>query len=83
MSERTLSVLDGSTFVVGERFGDVHADQGREHAFFSDDEAPHATPLFLQPEDTDLAADVPGTTGRVGIHRHVDRHRLQPTQARE
>ena len=37
MSERTLSVLDGSTFVVGDRLGDVHADEGREHGFFSDD----------------------------------------------
>jgi N-terminal domain of (some) glycogen debranching enzymes len=30
-------VLDGSTFVVGDRLGDVHADEGREHGFFSDD----------------------------------------------
>ena len=37
MSERTLSVLDGSTFVVSDRLGDVHADEGREHGFFSDD----------------------------------------------
>ena len=37
MSERTLSVLDGSTFVVGDRLGDVRADDGREHGFFSDD----------------------------------------------
>ena len=37
MSERTLSVLDGSTFVVGDRLGDVRADEGREHGFFSDD----------------------------------------------
>ena len=37
MSERTLSVLDGSTFVVGDRCGDVRADEGREHGFFSED----------------------------------------------
>ena len=37
MPERTLSVLDGSTFVVGDRLGDVHADEEREHGFFSDD----------------------------------------------
>src|SRR5580704_11835441 len=37
LSERTLSVLDGSTFVVGDRHGDVRIDAGREHGFFSDD----------------------------------------------
>jgi len=37
LSERTLSVLDGSTFVVGDRCGDVRADEGREHGFFSED----------------------------------------------
>ncbi len=37
MSDRTLSVLDGSTFVVGDRLGDVRADEGREHGFFSED----------------------------------------------
>jgi glycogen debranching enzyme len=37
VSERTLSVLDGSTFVVGDRLGDVRADEGREHGFFSAD----------------------------------------------
>ena len=37
MSERTLSVLDGSTFVVGDRRGDVRLDAGREHGFFCDD----------------------------------------------
>ena len=37
MSERTLSVLDGSTFVLGDRLGDVRPDAGREHGFFSDD----------------------------------------------
>jgi glycogen debranching enzyme len=37
VSERTLSVLDGSTFVVGDRHGDVRADEGREHGFFSED----------------------------------------------
>jgi glycogen debranching enzyme len=37
VSERTLSVLDGSTFVVGDRLGDVRADEGREHGLFSED----------------------------------------------
>ncbi len=37
MSEGTLSVLEGSTFVVGDRLGDVRADEGREHGFFSED----------------------------------------------
>ena len=37
MSERTLSVLDGSTFVVGDRLGDVRADEGRVHGFFAAD----------------------------------------------
>jgi glycogen debranching enzyme len=37
VSERTLSVLDGTTFVVGDRLGDVRADEGREHGFFSED----------------------------------------------
>jgi glycogen debranching enzyme len=37
VSERTLSVLDGSTFVVGDRLGDVRADEGREDGFFSED----------------------------------------------
>src|ERR1700722_20604074 len=37
LSERTQSVLDGSTFVVGDRLGDVRADKGREHGMFSDD----------------------------------------------
>ncbi len=37
MDEGRLSVLDGSTFVVGNRSGDVLADEGREHGFFSDD----------------------------------------------
>lgn len=37
MSERVLSVLDGSTFVVSDRLGDVRADEGREHGFFSED----------------------------------------------
>jgi len=37
VSDRTLSVLDGSTFVVGDRLGDLGADHGREHGFFSDD----------------------------------------------
>jgi glycogen debranching enzyme len=33
----TLNVIDGSTFVVGDRLGDVDAAEGREHGFFSDD----------------------------------------------
>ncbi len=37
MSERTLAVLDGSTFVIGDRLGDVHSGAGREHGFFSED----------------------------------------------
>lgn len=37
MPDRDLSVLDGSTFVVGDRHGDVRADEGREHGFFRDD----------------------------------------------
>jgi glycogen debranching enzyme len=37
VSERTLAVLDGSTFVVGDRLGDIRADEGREHGFFSED----------------------------------------------
>jgi glycogen debranching enzyme len=35
--ERILSVLDGSTFVVGDRRGDVRAHEGREHGFFRQD----------------------------------------------
>ncbi|MGA2163920.1 MAG: glycogen debranching N-terminal domain-containing protein [Solirubrobacteraceae bacterium] len=37
MSERTLSVFDGSTFVVGDRRGDVRVEEGREHGFFCED----------------------------------------------
>jgi glycogen debranching enzyme len=37
VSERTLSILDGSTFVVGDRRGDIRADAGREHGFFCED----------------------------------------------
>jgi glycogen debranching enzyme len=37
LSERTLSVLDGSTFLVGDRRGDMRAEEGREHGFFSED----------------------------------------------
>jgi len=37
LSERTLSVLDGSTFLIGNRLGDMRADEGREHGFFSED----------------------------------------------
>jgi glycogen debranching enzyme len=37
VAERTVSVLEGSTFVVGDRTGDVRAGEGREHGFFSED----------------------------------------------
>lgn len=37
MSKRPLSVLDGNTFVVGDRLGDLRPDSGREHGFFSED----------------------------------------------
>jgi glycogen debranching enzyme len=37
MPDRDLSVLDGSTFVVGDRHGDVRGDEGREHGFFAGD----------------------------------------------
>jgi glycogen debranching enzyme len=37
MSERTLSVLDGSTFVVGDRLGDLRPEAGREHGFYCED----------------------------------------------
>ena len=37
MPEETLSVLDGSTFVLGDRRGDLLPGDGREHGFFSDD----------------------------------------------
>ncbi len=37
MSEGTLSVLDGSTFVVSDRHGDVIPGEGREHGFFAED----------------------------------------------
>ncbi len=37
MSERALSVLDGSTFVVGDRLGDLCEESGREHGFFCAD----------------------------------------------
>ena len=46
MPERTLSVLDGSTFLVGDRLGDMRADDGREHGFFS---RGHALRLALGP----------------------------------
>jgi glycogen debranching enzyme len=34
LSERTISVLDGSTFVVSDRLGDMRSDRSREHGFF-------------------------------------------------
>jgi glycogen debranching enzyme len=37
MSEDTMSVLDGSTFVVSDRRGDVIPSDGCEHGFFADD----------------------------------------------
>ncbi len=37
MSERTLSVLEGSTFVVGDRGGDLVPGEYREHGFYSED----------------------------------------------
>jgi glycogen debranching enzyme len=37
LSERTVSVLDGSTFVVSDRRGDIRGEEGREHGFFCDD----------------------------------------------
>ncbi|HTD08043.1 MAG TPA: glycogen debranching N-terminal domain-containing protein [Solirubrobacteraceae bacterium] len=37
MAERTLSVLDGSTFVVSDRLGDMRDDEGRDHGFFCQD----------------------------------------------
>ena len=37
MPDEILSVLDGSTFVIGDRHGDVRAHEGRIHGFFSDD----------------------------------------------
>ncbi len=37
LSERTLSVLDGSTFVVGDRLGDIRGEAGREHGFYCED----------------------------------------------
>jgi glycogen debranching enzyme len=35
--EPTLSVLDGSTFVIGDRLGDLHSGSELEHGFFSED----------------------------------------------
>ncbi|GEM_PF-3141392 len=37
LSERTFSVLDGSTFVVSDRLGDMRDDEGRDHGFFCQD----------------------------------------------
>jgi glycogen debranching enzyme len=37
LSERTLSVLDGSTFVVSDRLGDIRDDEGVDHGFFCQD----------------------------------------------
>jgi glycogen debranching enzyme len=37
VADGTLSVLDGSTFVVCDRVGDLRSEAGREHGFFSED----------------------------------------------
>jgi glycogen debranching enzyme len=37
MPDGPVSVLDGSTFVVGDSLGDVRGDERREHGFFSHD----------------------------------------------
>jgi glycogen debranching enzyme len=37
MPEPTVNVLDGSTFVVGDRLGDLSSTSEREHGFFSED----------------------------------------------
>jgi glycogen debranching enzyme len=37
LSERTLSVLDGSTFVVSDRLGDMRDEEGPDHGFFCQD----------------------------------------------
>jgi glycogen debranching enzyme len=37
MADGTVSVLDGSTFVLGNRLGDVHTGAGLEHGLFSED----------------------------------------------
>ncbi|WCB92472.1 hypothetical protein DSM104299_01168 [Baekduia alba] len=61
MAERTVSVLEGSTFVVGDRTGDVRPGNGREHGFFANDTrfvsrwelAVDSTPLTLLGLDQD------------------------------
>jgi glycogen debranching enzyme len=37
VSDRSVSVLDGSTFVVSDHLGDIRGEDGREHGFFCDD----------------------------------------------
>lgn len=37
MAEPTVSLLDGNTFVVSDRLGDLTAQAGREHGFLSED----------------------------------------------
>jgi hypothetical protein len=37
MAEGAFSVLDGNTFIVGDRRGDVRPEGGRDHGFFSAD----------------------------------------------
>lgn len=89
MSERTLSVLDGSTFLVGDRRGDMRAEEGREHGFFSEDTRfvsrwvlrVDATPLQLLGLDQDAhyAARfflAPGVSPDVAAPYSVMRRRL-------
>ena len=37
MADQSFSVLDGSTFVLGDRTGELRSDVEREHGFFSED----------------------------------------------
>ena len=37
MPESSLSILDGNTFIVGDRMGDVRSEAARDHGFFSAD----------------------------------------------
>ncbi len=37
LAERTFSVLEGSTFVVSDRLGDMRDDEGSDHGFFCQD----------------------------------------------
>jgi len=53
MPEESLSVLDGSTFVLGDRRGDLRPGDGREHGFFSDDTR-FVSRWVLRVDDTEL-----------------------------